>query len=259
MNYSKNKNVDRNSDNNSFSGNNYTKDENDNINIVNNNEIEFNTSKMNNFEYSFMERKSIHNSQKKLEIPHINSNNASKSKNSYLIKSDENSAIIKNVDKIFSTYYEENKNLTKINNNSINNNNLSKLPKISKNYKNNTNNLVNNKKLKINLPIMKKELVAYYPNLSLSPLNNNANYSSVIKESKKKLNDISTKDNLITNQSSNYLNTSINNKGNIIDRHYQVSPMNNNYPPVANIFSKKITLNNNSGKIKKIKCVNSNQ
>jgi len=89
----------------------------------------------------------------------------------------------------------------------------------------------------------------------LSPLNNNnINYSTNIKENNNKVFDSSTNDNLITSPSYNHLNTSSNNnnRSNYIERNYKVSPMNAIYPPVANIFTKKLTPNNNYGKIKKI-------
>lgn len=200
--------------------------------IQENKAIEFNSSKMNNFEYSFMENKSKDNLQKKLEITNLPLNNISDNK-SYLMKSEENSHIIKNVDNIFNSYenYDDGISNKKV---------LSALSKIPKYFGINN----PNRKLKINLPSLKKEH-SYKSNLGLSPINN-PNYST---NAKSRMHDLSTNDNVLTNPN-NILNTSNNNKNNYQERNYKISPINANYA-IPNIFSKK-ALNNNYAKIKKV-------
>lgn len=223
---------------------NNVKNEND-FSFFGNKDIEFNNSKMDNFEYSFMENKSKHTSQNKLETPNIQSNNYSINKSSNLIKSEDNSNIIKNVDNIYSTYenYDDGNSLKKDN---------KALPKIPKYYGSNVNTENKIKKLKINLPHLKKDSIKNF-NYDLSP-NNNLNY---ITNSKDRFVNLSTNDNLITNPDNNYLNTSCNNRRNIIDKNNKYSPINAGLP-ITNFYSKN-TPSNIYSKNKKIVYVQSNQ
>ncbi len=198
------------------------------ISFFANKEVEFNNSKQNNFEYSFMERKSKNTSHKNLA--NIPSNKVSNNKSSYLLKSEDNSYIIKNVDKIYNTYenYEDKNSNKKC---------YTPLPNIPKYYGNIRNNK-NNKKLKINLSTLKKDYCQNH-NYELSPMNN-PNYSSNIKD---RIINLSTNENMISNTSNN-----INNK---------YSPIKSSLP-VANFNFKKTPVNNFS-KLKKFVNVNSNQ
>jgi len=203
-----------------------------------NKDIEFHNSKMNNFDYSFVGKKSNHNSHRKLNIPNIPSNNISNNKSSSLLKSEDNSYVKKNIDNIYKTYenYEDGNSFKKDN---------VPLQKITKYYSSNITKL-NPKKLKINLPSLNF-------NYGLSLINNPNNYSNNIKD---RIMDLSTNDNLLTNPSYN-LDPSSNNRSNYLEKNYKYSPINTGLP-VADIFSKKTPINNIS-KIKKVASVNYNK
>lgn len=216
-----------------------------------NKEIEFNSSKQNNFEYSFMEKKSMHNSHRKSEMPNITSKNASNNKSSLLMKSEDNSCLIKNVDNIYNAY--EN-----YGDGNYNIKEPAALPKIPKYYgsnNNSNNNNANGKKLKINLPSLKKDF-GQNANYGLSPINSSDNnYGTNVKDLI--INLSTNNDNLINNPIYNNVNTSSNNRSNFIENNHKYSPINVSLP-IANLLSKKTPVNNFS-KIKKIVYVNANQ